>query len=122
MDFAKPFREGIRVGMEVTFNHGEAIPWTLIRPTLAHESEGVLPKARIDVGVIISGSDHLKGTRKEGLRMDSAVGTYERLRTLLPKMRAVLPAPLVVYGLDWAEGGLSGAPEEISLHTSQSGL
>lgn len=122
LDFVKPFAEEIRVGVEVTFNHGEAIPWTLIRPTLAHESEGVLPAAQIHVGVVISGTDHLKGNRKTGLRMDSAVGTYERLRTLLPKMRAVLPAPLVLFGLDWQEGGQKGDPEEISLHTSLSGL
>jgi hypothetical protein len=122
MDFVKAFREGIAVGLEVTFNHAEALPWTLIRPTLAHESETALPAARIHVGVVVIGTDHLKGNSSEGFRMDSAVGTYERLRTLLPKMRAVLPAPLVILGLDWKDGGLTGVVEEISMHTSMSGL
>lgn len=120
MDFAKDYAPAapIRVGLEVTFNHAEALTWTPIRLTLAHEAEDVLPDARIDVGVIVIGTDNLKGHRQEGLRMDSAVGTYERLITVLPKMRAVLPAPLVVFGLDWADGGQVGDIKELSLHTS----
>jgi hypothetical protein len=122
IDFVKSFKEGITAGLEVTFNHAEALPWTIIRPTLAHESEAALPAARIHVGVIVIGTDHLKGNSTDGFRMDSAVGTYERLRTLLPKMRAVLPAPLVIAGLDWKDGGLIGNVEEISMHTVHSGL
>jgi hypothetical protein len=122
MDFHKRFpsqRNG--VGIEVTFNHAEALAWTLIRPTLAHEASTVIPESRIDVGAIIIGTDDLKGPRRNR-RMDSAVGTYERLRTLLPKMKWVLPVPLVIFGLDWAEGSQVGSVEEIDLHEDASGL
>jgi hypothetical protein len=74
--------------------------------------------SRIDVGCIIIGTDDLKGNRKEGLRMDSAVGTYERLITVIPKMRSVLPGPLVIFGLDWADGGQVGGINELSLHSA----
>lgn len=119
MDFWKSFpAAATTVGLEVTFNHGEALTWTPLRLALAHEAEGVRKGARINVGCIIIGTDDLKGSRRTGLRMDSAVGTFERLLTLLPKMRSVLPAPLVLFGLDWKEGGLAGRPAEVDLHTS----
>lgn len=117
MDFAKRYDESFAVGLEVTFNHAEALTWTPIRLTLAHEAEHVLPKARIDVGCIIIGTDDLKG-KGNAKRMDSAVGTYERLVTVLPKMRAVLPAPLVIFGLDWSDGGHAGTVKELDLHSS----
>lgn len=114
MDFAKRFPgPDLAVGLEATFNHAEALTWTPLRLTLAHESERVLQGSHIDVGAIIIGTDQLKGNSKEGLRMDSAVGTYERLRTVLPKIRAVLPAPLVVFALDWGDGGFSGTTENL---------
>lgn len=122
MDFVKSFEHDIRVGLEVTFNHAEAIPWTILRPTLAHEADQVLSDARIHVGVIVIGTDHLKGNRTEGLRMDSAVGTFERLMTVLPKMRSVVPTPFVVFALDWDDGGLESEPQEVDLHRSDSGL
>lgn len=122
IDFIKSFEEGIRVGLEVTFNHAEAIPWTILRPTLAHEADHVLPRARIHLGVIVIGTDNLKGNRLEGFRMDSAVGTFERLMTVLPKMRSVVPTPFVVFALDWADGGLASQPKEVDLHRSDSGL
>lgn len=119
MDFAKSFPKArMTIGVEVTFNHGEALTWTPLRLALAHEAEDVLPDARINVGCIIIGTDHLKGDRRRGLRMDSAVGTFERLITVLPKMRAVLPAPLVIFGLDWEDGGIAGDAAEIDLHSS----
>ncbi|MCI4326222.1 MAG: hypothetical protein L3K16_01085 [Thermoplasmata archaeon] len=122
IDFHKQFpslRYG--VGLEVTFNHAEALPWTLIRPTLAYQAETVTRGSRIDIGAIIIGTDHLKGPGKDR-RMDSAVGTYERLRTLLPKMKWVLPAPMVIFGLDWADGAQSGPVDEIDIYEERSGL
>ncbi len=122
MDFHKRF-DGQRngVAIEVTFNHAEALPWTLIRPTLAYQSEAVLEGSRIDVAGVVIGTDHLKG-RGSTLRMDSSVGTYERLRTLLPKMKWVLPAPMVIFGLDWEDGGREGPIDEINLYELTSGL
>lgn len=118
MDFRKEFNEGAAVGVEVTFNHAEALPWNLIRPTLAYQSDDVLDGARIDLGVIIIGTDQLKGSRStpDGLRVDSAVGTYERLLALLPRMKWVVQVPLTIIGIDWAEGSMVGKPESVNLH------
>lgn len=118
MDFRKEFGPAVGVGVEVTFNHAEALPWTLIRPTLAYQSDDVLDDSRIEAGVVIIGTDHLKGSRSstDGLRVDSAVGTYERLLALLPRMKWVVQVPLTVIGLDWADGGMEGAPTPINLH------
>jgi|GEM_PF-1730633 len=118
MDFRKEFDSGVGVGVEVTFNHAEALPWTLIRPTLAYQSDDVLDGSRIEVGVIVIGTDHLKGSRSTpgGLRVDSAVGTYERLLALLPRMKWVVQVPLTVIGLDWADGEMVGSPTPVNLH------
>lgn len=118
MDFHKLFPGDIGVGVEVTFNHAEALPWTLVRPALAYQSDDVAPDARIEVGAVVIGTDNLKGSRKEGagLRMDSAVGTYERLLTLLPRLKWVIPVPLAIFGLDWADGKMVGGPNRVNLH------
>lgn len=118
MDFHKFFPQDFGVGVEVTFNHAEALPWTLIRPSLAYLSDEVLSETRVEAGAVIIGTDHLKGNRREvgGLRMDSAVGTYERLLTLLPHLKWVVPVPLVIIGLDWADGGRVGSPARVNLH------
>jgi hypothetical protein len=118
MDFHKMFPDEFGVGIEVTFNHAEALPWTLVRQALAYQSDDVLPESRIEAGVVIIGTDHLKGRRTDpgGLRMDSAVGTYERLLALLPRLKWVVPVPLAIVGLDWADGKMIGKPERINLH------
>jgi hypothetical protein len=118
MDFHKDFPGDFGVGVEVTFNHAEALPWTLIRPALAYQSDDVLPESRIEVGAIVIGTDHLKGRRGDpgGLRMDGAVGTYERLLALLPRLKWVIPVPLAIFGLDWADGAMEGNPHRINLH------
>ena len=67
MDFLKN-----RVGVEVSFNHAEAIPWTFTRLNIAGESESVVPEHRIDVGIAIFATKELKAWA----RMDQA----ERLR------------------------------------------
>jgi len=118
MDFHKLFPHDFGVGIEVTFNHAEALPWTLVRPALAYQSDDVLAESRIEVGAIIIGTDHLKGKRSDpgGLRMDSAVGTYERLLALLPRLKWVIPVPLAIFGLDWADGRMVGIPARVNLH------
>ena len=122
MDFRKSFT-GLPngVGVEATFNHAEALAWTLIRPTLAYQSEAVLPGSRIDVAAVLIGTDQLK-RGPEGNRMDSRSGSTERLRTLLPKMKWVLPAPIVIFGIEWGDGPQIGDVEEIDLYTLSSGL
>ena len=90
MDFLKD-----RIGVEITFNHAEAIAWTFTRVTLAGESTEVIDGSRIDTGVIVYASQSLKRWGK----MDSAVGTFERARLWLQKMRPVMPIPILLIGL-----------------------
>jgi len=96
MDFARD-----RVGIEVSFNHSEAIPWTLTRLNLAGESTEVLAASRIDVGVALYPTKRMK----EWGHMDAAVGTYERACLWLTKMRPVMPIPIAVVGIDPATDG-----------------
>ena len=88
-----------RIGVEVSFNHAEAIPWTFTRLNLAGESDRVLPENKIDVGVAFFARESLK----RWSRMDSAVGTYEVACAWLSMMRPIMPIPVLVVGLD-AEG------------------
>ena len=116
MDFVKrgDAPEGSReddfgLGVEVTFNHAEAIAWTLVRLDLASEGD-VQQNARIDVGVAIYASRSLKSWGK----MDGAVGTYEQACQWLEVMRPVIPLPLALIGLRpaddtgeiWADPGV----------------
>lgn len=94
MDF---FKQG--VGVEVAFNHAEAIPWNFIRLHLAGESGDVRADHQIDVGVAIFATRSLK----KWARMDSAVGTFEKATIWLDLMRPILPVPIMVVGLDAAE-------------------
>jgi hypothetical protein len=119
MDFHKVFGEGVGVGLEVCFNHGEAMPWTLIRPALAYQSEGVREEARVVVAGIVLVTDALKRGDERGLRVDGAVGTYERMLTLIPRMRWVVTVPLVIFGLEWADGALVGPVHKVPLHGQQ---
>lgn len=98
MDFIKE-----RVGVEVSFNHSEAIPWTLTRLTLAGESTEVIEENRVDVGVAI----YATGVFKSWSRMDSAVGTFDRARLWLEQMRPVLPVPILMVGLVAASNGVA---------------
>jgi hypothetical protein len=120
MDFHKVFGDGLGVALEVCFNHGEAIPWTIIRPTLAYQSEDVHAEARIVVAGVVLVTDSLKHDERTGsLRVDGAVGTYERLLTLLPRMKWVVTVPLVIFGLDWADGAMVGPVHIVPLHAQR---
>lgn len=102
MDFVKN-----GVGVEVSFNHAEAVPWTFTRLNIAGESQDVIPDHRIDVGVAIFASQSLKTW---GM-MDAAVGTYELACEWLRHMRPILPVPILVVGLrvdDWQPGPFRG--------------
>jgi len=101
MDFVKN-----GVGIEISFNHAEAIPWTFSRLNIAGESERVQPNAKIVVGVAVFATDSLKRWAK----MDSAVGTYEVAIAWLREMKPILPIPMLVVGLDasaWKPTGVS---------------
>jgi hypothetical protein len=88
------------IGVEVSFNHAEAIPWQFTRLNIAGESDRVIEDQRIDVGVVICAAPSLK----KWARMDSAVGTFSQFRAWLREMRPILPVPLLLIGLeaqDW---------------------
>jgi hypothetical protein len=91
MDFYKA-----RVGVEVSFNHAEAIPWTFTRLNLAGESRDVLDEHKIDVGIACFATSRLKSWAK----MDGAVGTFELACVWLELMRPIMPIPVLVLGLD----------------------
>jgi hypothetical protein len=102
MDFRK---EGI--GVEVSFNHAEAIPWQFTRLNIAGESDRVLDENRIDVGVVVCAAPSLKAWA----RMDSSVGTFEQFKAWLREMRPILPVPLLLVGLEargWPAGAFRG--------------
>lgn len=94
MDFKKE-----RVGVEIAFNHQEAIPWIFTRLNLAGESKEVLEDARIDIGIAAFAAQSLKVWG----RMDAAVGTFGQAKLWLEKMKPVMPVPLVVVGLHASE-------------------
>jgi hypothetical protein len=98
MDFVKD-----RAGLEVSFNHAEAIAWTFTRLNIAGESEAVVPDARIDVGVAVFATSRLK----QWARMDAAVGTFDRASLWLTMMKPIMPIPILVIGLDAATGGVA---------------
>ena len=88
-----------RIGVEVSFNHAEAIPWQFTRLNIAGESERVISDSRIDVGVVVTADQSLK----KWSRMDGAVGTFDAFRAWLREMKPILPIPILVIGLR-AEG------------------
>lgn len=90
MDFLRD-----RVGVEVSFNHAEAIAWQFTRLNIAGESDRVLDGSRIDVGVVITATRSLK----VWARMDSAVGTFDAFHAWLREMKPILPIPILLVGL-----------------------
>src|SRR6266480_2486837 len=103
MDFIKR-----GVGVEVSFNHAEAIPWTFTRLNIAGESLEVEAENRIDVGVAFFATDALK----KWARMDSAVGTFESAWVWLQLMKPLMPIPILVVGLMPEAEGRPWEPSE----------
>lgn len=91
LDFAKK-----DISIEVGFNHGEAIAWNLVKPTLAGELNHVEKAIQTKVCVIITATQSLK----EAGGFDSTVGTYEKYLQYLEPLRSMLTIPTLIIGLE----------------------
>lgn len=93
LDFAKP--DG-SVSIEVSFNHGEALAWNLLKPVLASEQNHVKKAINTKLGVVILATQELK----EAGGFDGATGTYEKAIQYLKPLQSQLTVPLVLIGLE----------------------
>ena len=89
------------MAIEVAFNHGEAIAWNLMKPSIAAEINHVDVQTDIGVGigVVITATENLK---KAG-DFDNAVGTYEKVKRYLNPMFQKLTVPIILVGLEAPE-------------------
>lgn len=94
LDFAKD-----DISIEVGFNHGEAVAWNLIKPTLAGELNHVEKAIQTKICVIITATQELK----DAGGFDSAVGTYEKYLQYLEPLRGMLTIPTLIIGLEKPE-------------------
>ena len=90
LDFAKD-----SISVEVSFNHGEAIAWNLIKPVIASEVNHVKKAINTKVGVIICATQAMK----ESCGFDGAVGQYEKVLQYMTPLRNMLTIPIVIIGL-----------------------
>jgi hypothetical protein len=92
LDFIK---EGI--GVDVSFNHLEAMAWTLMRISVAMKSRTVKPSSRLDAGVAVFPTRAFKAWGK----MDDAVGVYEQAVLWLKIIEPLIQVPpVVLIGID----------------------
>jgi hypothetical protein len=91
LDFAKT-----DISVEVAFNHGEAIPWNLLKPVIAGELNHVDKAIQSEFGVVICATEAMK---KAG-NFDSAVGEYEKFLKYLQPLRNFLTVPMLIVGLE----------------------
>jgi hypothetical protein len=85
------------IAVEVAFNHGEAIAWNLIKPSLAAEINHLLKETDIGsgIGVFICASKELK----DAGGFDNAVGEYEKVLKYLTPLTQMIATPLIIIGL-----------------------
>ena len=94
LDFAKG-----ELSVEVAFNHRSDISWNLIKPTLASELNHVQKALQTSAGVIITATQEMKAAGG----FDSACGTYDDYVQYLKPLGTILPAPLLIVGLEAPE-------------------
>ena len=85
------------IAVEVAFNHGEAIAWNLIKPSLAAEINHLEKETDIGsgIGVFICASKELKVSGG----FDNAVGEYEKVLKYLTPLTQMIATPLIIVGL-----------------------
>ena len=91
LDFAKD-----EVAVEVSFNHGEALAWNLIKLTMAAEINHIQKEYTSKLGVIILATDELK---KAGC-FDNACGEWEKAIRYLEPMQNKLTVPIALLGIE----------------------
>jgi hypothetical protein len=91
LDFAKE-----SISVEVSFNHGEAIAWNLVKPVIASEVNHVEKAIETKIGVIICATQDMKTS----CGFDGAVGHYEKILQYMLPLRNMLTIPIVIVGLE----------------------
>lgn len=91
LDFAKD-----SIAVEVSFNHGEALAWNMIKLTLAGELNHVKKEYNSRLGVIILATSDLK---KAGC-FDGACGEWEKAIRYLAPMQNQLTVPIALLGIE----------------------
>ncbi|DAB28677.1 MAG: hypothetical protein A2513_10485 [Sulfurimonas sp. RIFOXYD12_FULL_33_39] len=87
------------MSIEVAFNHGEAIAWNLVKPTIASELNHVVKEIQTDIAIVICATKDLK--TKGGF--DGATGEFEKFERYLDPLRGLLTIPMVIIGLEAPE-------------------
>jgi len=82
--------------IEVAFNHGEAIPWNLLKPVIAGELNHVEKAIQSEFGIVVCATSGLKSKGN----FDSAVGEYEKFLKYLKPLRNFLTIPILIVGLE----------------------
>jgi len=93
LDFANPDNS---VSVEVSYNHGEALAWNLLKPVLASELNHVEKSIQTQLGVIILATQGMKIAGG----FDGAIGTFEKAVQYLDPLRSQLTVPMVLVGLE----------------------
>ena len=91
LDFAKE-----SISVEVSFNHGEAIAWNLLKPVIASEVNHVEKAIETKVGVVICATQDMKTS----CGFDGAVGHFEKILKYMLPLRSMLTIPIAVIGLE----------------------
>lgn len=91
LDFAKE-----SISVEVSFNHGEAIAWNLVKPVIASEVNHVEKAIETKIGVVICATQDMKLS----CGFDGAVGHYEKILQYMLPLRSMLTIPIVIIGLE----------------------
>lgn len=81
--------------VEIAFNHGEAIPWNLLKLVLASELNHVDKRIQTQIGIYVCATDALK---KMG-NIDGSSGSYEKVLRYLPPLRNQLTIPIIIIGI-----------------------
>lgn len=108
LDFSKrissPHNGITGIAVEVAFNHGEAIAWNLMKPTLAAEINHVRTEIEIGsgIGIYICPTARLKRLGA----FDNTVGTYEKVLRYLEPLHQKITVPMLIVGLEEPESFL----------------